>query len=331
MRNSHSLILFVAFLLFIPSCQREKEVKRKSLIMDTTVEITALGEDEEFVSAALEQAFSELRRIEARYSFYREDSVISRINQAAGIRPVEVDEETLKIITESLEFSRISRSAFDISFAALSGWWNPAQPPESLPTSADLKPVLEKVGYEKIKVDPVERTVFFLKDGMRIDLGGVVKGYAVDRAIHVLREAGVRDALVNVGGDLRAMGRHRGRAWRIGIQNPRRRGGLLGRMSVEDKAVATSGDYERFFMLDGRRYSHIIDPRTGFPAGGCQSVTVVADTAMFADALATAVFVLGAKEGLSLIESLPRVQGLVIDSEGFTHLSSGLQGQVEWF
>ncbi len=331
MRNSHSLIILVAFLLFTCSCQREKEVKRKSLIMNTTVEITALGENEELVDSALEHAFSEMRRIEAKYSLYQEDSVISRINHAAGVKPVKVDDETLEIITECLRISEFSEGAFDISFAALSGFWKFKEPPERLPTSAEIKPFLERVGYKKVKLDTSSHTVFLSVKGMRIDLGGVVKGYAVDRAVHVLRKAGVMDALVNAGGDMRVMGRYRGRAWRIGIQDPRRRGSLLGKISVEDRAVATSGDYERFFMLAGKRYGHIIDPRTGFPASGCQGVTVVADTADFADALATAVFVLGAKKGLSLIESLPGVEALVIDSGGMTHLSSGLQGQVEFF
>ncbi len=299
--------------------------------MDTVVEITALGEDRDILEAAVTDAFSEMKRIEAGLSFYLGDSEVSRINRSAGIEPVEVDEETLGLIQESIRISELSGGAFDITFAPLKEMWNYKSPPKRLPTEEELKPYLARVGYNKIKVDPSGGRVYLERTGMRIDLGAIAKGYAVDRAILILEKAGVDKALVNAGGDLRVKGMVRGRAFQIGIQDPEDQSRILGKIRIEDKGVATSGDYERFFTLDGERYSHIIDPRTGFPAKGSRSVTVIADTSMYADALATAVFVLGPERGISLIESLQGVEGIIICETGERKTSSGLEGAVEWF
>jgi thiamine biosynthesis lipoprotein len=170
----------------------------------------------------------------------------------------------------------------------------------------------------------------FAKRGMGIDLGGIAKGYAVDAAIRVLKEKNVESAMVNAGGDIYVLGRKHGKPWRIGIRHPRRGGEILGIVEVEDKAIVTSGDYERYFFSEGKRYHHILNPKTGYPANECQSVTIVAKKATIADGLATGVFVLGPREGMDLVESLEEVEGVIVNKEGEMSVSSGLVSKIEY-
>jgi len=270
------------------------------------------------VESAVEAAFREIERVDAKFSTYKSDSDISLINQAAGIGPVAVDEETLELLKECIRISELTNGAFDISFAPLYEFWDYNDPPSRLPAHEEIMPALRKVGYYKIIVDPDRDTVFLPESGMRIDLGGIAKGYAVDRAIHALEKSGVKNALVNAGGDLRGISDNENHEWTIGIQDPSDRSRLMGKMKLKNRAVATSGDYERFFELDGLSYSHIIDPRTGYPANDfcCIGVTVMTESAMAADAIATALFVMGWKKGEELINFLPDTEALIVEIKG---------------
>ncbi len=299
--------------------------------MGTRVEITAQGKDPEKLNRAVERAFAEVNRIEKMMSEREKGSEPARINLNAGRKPVKVSQEMLAIITKSIHFSRISQGAFDISWAALAGLWDFDRKRPVVPPKEKVAESVKLINYQKIAVDREGSTVFLQVDGMRIGLGGIAKGYAVDRAIQTLQQEGVKDALVNAGGDLRVIGKKDGKPWRIGVQAPREKGKLLGVLEITDISFATSGDYEKYFLKDGIRYHHLLDPRTGFPARGCRSVTVICASALEADALSTAVFVLGPEAGLKLIEKLPGVEALIIDQEGRIIMSAGMEGRIRFF
>ncbi|MDH5175012.1 MAG: FAD:protein FMN transferase, partial [Elusimicrobiota bacterium] len=197
-----------------------------------------------------------------------------------------------------------------------------------VPEKVEIERALKLVNYHKmiLKSDKIS----FAEKGMGIDLGGIAKGYAVDAAVRVLKKENINSAMVNAGGDIYVLGRKQGKPWRIGIRHPRREGEILGTIEVEDRAIVTSGDYERFFFSEGKRYHHIINPKTGYPADECQSVTIVAKETTFADGLATGIFVLGPSEGMALIESLEGVEGVIVSKEGDVSTSSGLVSKIEY-
>jgi thiamine biosynthesis lipoprotein len=278
----------------------------------------------------VERAYAEIERIEKKLSVRMKDSEITEINQSAGKRPLKVDDEMYLLIQESKRFSEMSGGAFDISVEGLKDIWDFNRPGFREPGPDRVKKGLERVDYRKIRLNQRDSTVFLEEGGMEISLGGIAKGYAVDRAVRILRESGIKGGIVSAGGDLLAFGRKgNGEVWRVGVRNPRDHSKNICVLPVSNLSVATSGDYERYRMADGKRVHHIIDPRTGYPSAGCMSVTVVARSAMTADALATAVFVLGPEAGLALLEELPGVEGIVVDSDGKITASKGLAGVSE--
>jgi len=325
-------------LLFVASCRwtapgdepapssEWHELKERRPALGTFVEITALGEDRSLLSSAVSAAFSEVGRVESLMSRFSPDSDISRINAAAGVAPVSVDPEVFALLERSVRISELTDGAFDTTVGALSGLWSfdPAAPRR--PSVDELAERLPLVGYEKISLEPDGHRAGLAEAGMMIDLGAVAKGYAVDRAVAVLAERGVGMALVNAGGDLRALGPHHDRPWQIGVQDPRHPERLLGWLPLSDRALASSGDYENFVIIEGKRYHHLLDPRTGQPASLCRSVTVIAPEAWLADALSTAVFVLGPERGLAVIEGLSGVEVLIVSADGARLMSSGARG-----
>lgn len=279
--------------------------------------------------SAVDEAFAELHRVESVMSEWLPESPLSQINASAGIGPVEVPVELREIIRRGIEWGRLSNGAFDITWLGLGSLWHFDEsfvPPEP----SAISRALANVDYRKVRIQ--NGSVFLEKAGMAIGLGGIAKGYGIDRAGTVLGEAGIGSFLINGGGDILTSGNRGGRPWRIGIRDPR--GGptdLVARLNVGGRAVVTSGDYERFKIVDGIRYHHIIDPRTGAPARKCRSVTVVAPRAETADVLATAVFVLGPAEGLRLAASQPETETFVIDSEGKFWMTSRFKDLAEFF
>ncbi len=290
--------------------------------MGTLVDISISGTSPEQANRAADLAFHEIRRIEQIMSTYIPESDISLINRSAGKEWRSVNPELLFVIQESLRYSRLSNGAFDISFKPLSALWH-FEPDSRPPSAEEIRKVLPLIDYRNILIDDQKR-ILLKKPGMGIGLGAIAKGYAVDRAMAVLKAQGIRNAIVNAGGDLLVIGRRSDKQpWEIGIQDPRDRNTMIKKMPVTNCAIATSGDYERFFIFNGIRYHHIMDVKTGFPARECRSVTIVSPTAMMADAIATVVFVLGPEAGMALIEKLPDVQGLIVDKDGEIHSSSG--------
>jgi thiamine biosynthesis lipoprotein len=327
-----TLVLSLVLLLSPPGT-RQGLAARLSFerpMMGTSVEVILWHFDPEASEKAVDQAFAEIKRIEELLSVWRRESKVSEINRSAGERPVQVPPELFGLIRESIRISGTSDGAFDITVQGLGDLWDFHSPVFRVPDAEVVEDRLNLVDYRKIHLQQEGSTVFLEEEGMQISLGGIAKGYAVDRAVAVLRESGIKGGIVSAGGDLVAFGkREDGGPWKVGVRNPRAPSKNISVIPVSNLAVATSGDYERYRVVAGRRYHHIIDPRKGYPSRGCMSVTVVAEHALEADALATAVFVLGLEEGRSLLEKLPDVEGIIVDGDGKIAASSGLQGTEE--
>ena len=281
--------------------------------------------------AAFDAAIEEIKRIEGLMTTWR-DSEVSRINAAAGKSPVKVSDETFTVIKEAVRTSEISEGTFDITFHTLHGLWKFDEDLDPHPPSEkDVKARLPFVGYRNIKLDEREKTVMLAKDKTQIGLGGIAKGYAVDMAAHVLEKAGLSSFFVQAGGDLLARGKKPdGTEWQAGIRDPRGpEGKYFAKLPLTDHAFSTAGDYERAYVVDGRRYHHIIDPRTGQPAMACRSVTIWAPTALLADEIDDAVFILGPEKGMKLVESIEGVGAVIVDAKNNVGISKRLQGKVE--
>ncbi len=314
------LFLFVVIGLSLLStgCSEERAFKRIRFLMGTPAEITVVAKDKKSAYEAIDAAFSEIRRIEQLMSRHKPESALSRLNQRAGEESVETDRELLYLIAESIRLSRLSRGAFDITVAPLIeayGFNKAIEGDFTLPSREEIAKSLDLVGSDKIIIDDENNRVRFSLPGMKLDLGGIAKGYAVDRAIEVLKQREIDKALVNLGGNIFALSSPREKGWQIGMQHPEIKDRIWAKIELKGEAVATSGDYERFFTAKGKRYGHIINPKTGRPAGAVLSATIVASSALEADGLSTAVFVLGAQEGMELIESIDGVEGVIITKD----------------
>jgi thiamine biosynthesis lipoprotein len=323
-------LFFFFFLLLCPHTSNPSDLfKYHQVAMGTVIEITLIADDEEAANKASLQAFQEIKRIETLMSPWLDSSDVTRINRSAGKERVKVSPETFEVIQKAQEISELSEGGFDITIGPLTELWRKARKKKIPPSIEEVKEKLGLVNFKNIETDQ-EGKVFLKKKDMAIDLGGIAKGYAVDRAFELLKSLGYRNLIINAGGDLRVGGLKNNQPWSIGIQNPRESQKLLARISVSDMAVATSGDYERFFNYEGKRYHHIFNPKDGFPTEGCQSVTIVTKDCITADGLATAVFVLGAEKGYSLCQKLEGVDCIIVDKEGKTIFSPSLKGRISF-
>ena len=287
--------------------------------------------DEEATRAAIDRAVAEIQRLEALMTTWRDDSEIARVNQNAGRTPVKVGSETGRVIDESLWISEKSGGVFDITFEVMHGLWRFDQDADPHPPRAEEVAARRKlIDYRHIVRDKKEGTVFLDKAGIKISLGGIAKGFAIDRAAAKLIAEGVEDFLAQAGGDLLAHGKKAdGSPWIAGVRDPRgAAGAYFAEMPVVDHAFSTAGDYERSYVVDGKRYHHIIDPRTGYPATASRSVTVWAKDALTADALDDAVFILGPKRGLELVESIDDAGAIIVDADNRVWVSRRLEGKV---
>lgn len=261
---------------------------------------------------------------------YEEDSEISEVNRKAGIEPVKVSPIVFETLKASKRMGNLSGGAFDVTFLPVGKLWSLKPENMVIPDEAAIQEARKLVDYREMILDETAGTAFLTKKGMLLDLGGIAKGTAVDIAIKSLKESGYENGLVNAGGDIYAMGlRMDGTPWKVGIQNPREKGKMWKTVLVSNRSVVTSGDYERMVIIGGKRYHHIIDPKTGRPTEGVISVTIVNPKAEEADALATSVFVLGVEKGLHLIQQIPDTEALIIDAEEKEHYTSGFQKMVD--
>jgi thiamine biosynthesis lipoprotein len=301
-------------------------VERSHVTMGSPLRLTAWTADERTALAAFDAVFAEVDRLDRLMTVWRDESDVQRLNSAAGREPVPVSAETFEVLQIASDIGALSAGAFDVTFAALADVWKFDHDIDGrVPSHADIAARLPLVDYRALVLDAQARTAFLKRPGMRVNLGGIGKGYAVDRAAMLLRASGLNDFMIQFGGDLYAAGSRGDRPWRVGLQDPR---GAADRsfatIELRDETFSTSGDYERFFMRDGRRYHHIIDPHTGEPARGARSVTIVARRAVLADAVAKAVFVAGPDAGMKMIDDLPDVDGVMVDAENEVRVSSGL-------
>jgi thiamine biosynthesis lipoprotein len=265
---------------------------------------------------------AEYRRIDRNMSTYRADSEITMLNTEAAAHAVRISDELYTLIVASLDLSRASGGAFDISYESIGYLYDFRA--HQRPDSAAIEAALEQVDYRKILIDEAEHSVRFSMVGMRINLGGIAKGHAVEQGARILRAAGVQHALLNAGGDTRVIGDRRGSPWIVGIRHPRLDDAFATRLPLIDEAISTSGDYERFFEEDGRRYHHILNPATGEPTETTLSASVIGPDATLTDGLSTTVFVLGAEAGIALIEKYPGYEAIVVEPSGQLQYSSGL-------
>ncbi len=292
------------------------------LIMGTFAYVIAVAEDSSTAKKGIEAAFEQLRSVELLCSYYRDDSETGEINRDAYKAPVRVSKPTFEILQKARQFSELSDGAFDITAGALSDLWRSAAEANSVPSDTELRQARFRVGYEKLILDGNDMSVRFAVDGMKLDAGGIAKGYAIDKAVEAMQRGGVIGGMVDVGGDIRCFGAPpRGKnRWLIGLQDPGETetvinaGRYLLVLKLTDAAVATSGHYRRFALIEGRKHSHIIDTKTGSSSDELASVTIIAKNAIDADALATAVSVMGAEKGLALIEAQPETEAILISS-----------------
>ena len=298
------------------------------VVMGTTLEVTVVAADTEEALRAFDAVEAEFVRIDREMSGWRKKSPVSLINRYAGKRKgkrrVKVSEELFKVISGAIKVGRMTGGAFDPSRVVMHKLWDFRPGSHRKPTDREIEERLGLIDYRLIETDPEKMTVGLKKKGMAIGLGGIARGYAVDQAMELLSKMGIRNAVIKAGGDIRVQGRReRGVPWRIDIKHPRE-DGPLAQLPLSNISISTSGDYERFFIKDDVLYHHIIDPRTGYPARGCQSVTILAPDTMTSDAFATAVFVLGPEAGLRLVERLNGVEAIIVDASGATLTSSGI-------
>jgi thiamine biosynthesis lipoprotein len=295
---------------------------RDAAIMGTAIHVELWSDDAASARAAIDAVMDEMHRIDAAMSPYKESSELSRINRDAAREAVEVSQELFDLIERSIAFSELSRGAFDITYAGAGCLYDYRR--GIRPSDEQLEAALQAIGYRHLQLDRTRRTVRFARAGVRIDLGGFAKGHAVDRGAAILARHGVRHAAVAAGGDSRMLGDRCGRPWTVGIRHPRRADEVVALLPLEDVAVSTSGDYERYFDDGDERCHHLIDPRTGRSPRAVHSVTVIAPDGLTSEALSKTVFVLGVEEGLAIVEHVPGADAVVVDAEGGLHRSAGL-------
>jgi thiamine biosynthesis lipoprotein len=277
---------------------------------------------------AMQAAFDEIKRLEQLLSTWRSDSELSHVNAAAGRQPVQVSRETLELVVRSLEMAQLTHGGFNIALGPAIQAWSVIER-QRIPDERELQQLKPLVDWTRIQVNKEARTIYLPHTGMRIDVGGIGKGYAADRAVAEMKRVGVMGGVVALSGDIKAFGvLSDQKGFPVGIKHPRREEELIAMIDLNDEAISTAGDYERFFERDGVRYHHILDPHTLQPARTCQSVTVIAKEGTVADGLDTGIFVLGPEQGMALVERLPGVEAIIIDQEGKITVSSGLRGRV---
>jgi len=312
----------------VPTGQGSAVVVRAQMQMGTLVKITAVGRSESIAQAATTAGFAEIRRLEELLSTWIPTSELSRVNTSAGVMPVYVSLETMTVVQGAIQAAEMTDGGFNITIGPVVDAWNVIEG-RRIPTESELEALRPLVDLMSVHVDVRKQTIFLGRVGMRIDVGGIGKGYAADQAVMAMKKVGALAGVVALSGDIKTFGQLPGeRKFPVGIQHPRKEGEVLAFIDLEDEAISTAGDYERFFERDGVRYHHILDPKTLQPARSCQSVTVIAREGIWADGLDTGIFVMGVESGMRLVEAMPDVEAIIVDHEGVVHVSSGLRDRI---
>ncbi|MDB4904714.1 MAG: FAD:protein transferase [Mucilaginibacter sp.] len=300
--------------------------KRTLRLMGNRFEISVAADNADLAEAHIDSAVTEISRIEKLLTTFSDDSQTNEINRNAGIQPVKVDEEVFDLIARSLKISSLTQGAFDITYGSIDkSLWNFDVNMKQLPDAETARKSVRLINYRNVIMDAENTTVFLKEGGMRIGFGGIGKGYAADRAKQVLKERGVLSGVVNASGDLTTWGvQPDGKKWTIGIVNPDSVNEIFSYMDISDLAVATSGNYEKFVMIDGKKYSHTINPRTGLPVTGIKSVTIITTNAEIADAMATPVMIMGIYVGLDMINQMKNIEAIIIDDNNNLYTSNNI-------
>lgn len=300
--------------------------KRAMRLMGNRFEISVVADDAGVAAVHIDRAVAEISRIEKLLTTFSDDSQTNEVNRNAGIKPVKVDREVFDLIARSLSISRLTQGAFDITYGSIDkSLWNFDVHMKQLPDAETARRSVRLINYRNVILDTVNCTVFLKEKGMRIGFGGIGKGYAAEQARHVLIQNGVASGVVNASGDLSAWGTQPdGQEWTIGIANPDVSKEIFSYLSVTGLAVATSGNYEKFVMIGGKKYSHTIDPRTGLPVSGIKSVTIITTNAEIADAMATPVMIMGIRTGLDMINQMKNIEAIIIDDDNRLYTSNNI-------
>ncbi len=322
MKRLTCILLFLTAVAL--GCARSRTVQKSEVMMGTTVTITAVGPTREAGEAAIDAGMAELRRLDAMMSLYKDGSEITKVNLAAGERPVTVSSEMIDAVERAVEVSRLSDGVFDVTIGPLVVLWQMRLKEGTVPSDDEIARVRKLVDYRNIVIDRKASTIFLRKKGMILDLGGM-KGYLADRVADLFRKRGITNAVIALAGDIWALGsREDGSPWRIGVQHPREKDRTLTVLELRDKYICTSGDYERFVIKGKKRYHHIIDPRTGKPSEGTISATLIGDRGSLIDPLAKVPFILGAQKGLEIVRRLG-AEAIIVDDQGKVTTTPGIR------
>lgn len=303
-----------------------KLFRRDLKLMGNRFEFAVVGEDEEWANSRIQEGVNEVQRIEKLLTTYSDSSQTYQINENAGQKPVKVDWEVFHLIERSLRVSALTQGAFDITYGSIDkSLWNFDKNITSLPDAETAQKMVRLINFRNVILDRQNQTVFLKDKGMRIGFGGIGKGYAADRAKSVMKLAGVESGIVNAAGDLTVWGTQpNGKEWTIGIADPTRKHFPFGSLTLTNMSVATSGNYEKYAIIDGVKYSHTINPKTGYPVSGIKSVTIICSSAEISDAMATPVMVMGIRAGLHLIDQMKAIACIVIDDNDKMHTSKNI-------
>lgn len=313
----HKKVILVFVLLMFQFSFAQVLVKRDTVLMGSHFDVSIVAETKEKAEKHISLVFSEIIRIEDLISDWKSTSEISEVNRNAGIKPVKVQKEVFDLTKRALFFSQITNGAFDISYAAMDRIWKFDGTMDEIPTSEEIQKSITNVGYENVILDQKESTIFLRNKGMEISFGATGKGYAADKGRELMQVLGIKSGIVNASGDLATWGNQpSGKSWKIGLNNPFKKNKVLKTFKVRDAAMTTSGDYLKFVEIDGKRYSHIINPKSGMPVSGLTSVTVLGPEAETANGFSTSIMVLGVVEGLQLLEKFPDYACLMITETG---------------
>jgi len=322
LKNNVTLLL----LLFSLSTFAQENFKRTLILMGSRFDITVVASNEKEGNKYIDSAIFEIARIEKLISSWDLNSETSLINKLSGIKPIKVDKELFDLIERSIAISTLTNGAFDISYASMDRIWKYDGTMREMPSEEKISSSIKKVGYQNIIIDKEAQTVFLKLKGMKIGFGAIGKGYAADKAKALLIEKGVKAGIINASGDLNAWGKQaNGRDWMVAITNPLNKNKVFSWLPINDSAIVTSGNYEKFISFNGIRYSHIIDPRTGYPSTGIISTSIMTSNAELADAISTSVFVMGVETGLDFINQLKGVDCIIIDEQNKIHTSNNIK------
>ena len=322
MKNNVTLLL----LLFSLSTFAQENFKRTLILMGSRFDITVVASNEKEGNKYIDSAIFEIARIEKLISSWDVNSETSLINKLSGIQPIKVDKELFDLIERSIAISTLTNGAFDISYASMDRIWKYDGSMREMPSEEKISNSIKKVGYKNIIIDKEAQTVFLKLKGMKIGFGAIGKGYAADKAKALLIEKGAKAGIINASGDLNAWGKQaNGKDWMVAITNPLNKNKVFSWLPINDSAIVTSGNYEKFVSFNGIRYSHIIDPRTGYPSTGIISTSIMTSNAELADAISTSVFVMGVETGLDFINQLKGVDCIIIDEQNKIHTSNNIK------